>query len=115
MANRVFLNVFRKGKEIVRLLGNYARKPAAEAIHTNTFYVGPFRLTHFRTNVSALTSQLRRRAAFNFGRANGRTVPCLGFAGFAINAAYQDGNYSTLSPEITVSTSKLLKSVTCSI
>lgn len=124
MAAKIVSNVLKRGKDVLRVVlkkqpaptqapvnkTDNVRQPAAELLRFHTPYEASLRFRLFRTYVSlykTLASQLRRRAAFEFGRANGRTVPFLGFVGVALSAAHQDENDS-LSADIRVSTAFVL-------
>ncbi|XP_076086695.1 serine/threonine-protein kinase Pink1, mitochondrial-like isoform X2 [Mytilus galloprovincialis] len=99
MTAKVISNVFKRGKDVIRLALSKqpqnveVRQPKTELFRLHTSQViAPIRSILFTSRVSykTIASQLRRRAAFEFGRP--QRLPFFGFVGLALATSAQNEN-----------------------
>ncbi|VDI72642.1 PTEN induced putative kinase 1 [Mytilus galloprovincialis] len=99
MTAKVISNVFKRGKDVIRLALSKqpqnveVRQPKTELFRLHTSQViAPIRSILFTSRVSykTIASQLRRRAAFDFGRP--QRLPFFGFVGLALATSAQNEN-----------------------
>lgn len=101
MAAKTLTNIFKRGKDAVRLaISKYqpqqtveVGQPGADLFHLQpSRVVAPIRTLLFRNRISykTIASQLRRRAAFEFGRKN--PIPIFAFVGLVLANKQEDEN-----------------------
>lgn len=101
MAAKTLSNIFKRGKDVVRLVVTKSQpqqtvevgQPGADLFHLQpSRVVAPIRTLLFRNRISykTIASQLRRRAAFEFGRKN--PIPIFAFVGLALANKQEDDN-----------------------
>lgn len=99
MTAKVISNVFKRGKDVIRLAFSKqshnveVRQPKTELFRLHPSQViAPIRSILFTSRVSykTIASQLRRRAAFEFGRP--QRLPFFGFVGLALATSKQNDN-----------------------